>query len=109
MNTDTEKKKKYTASFTVTKSFGVEVVFEAPNDEIAAEMASDMAQDDSEFISDNCDPDTETVQSIVLDRSVLLHPSQEIKVDRAASRWCNLWLEDREEEEEEEDDDDDDC
>lgn len=100
MNTDTEKKKKYTASFTVTKSFGVEVVFEAPNDEIAAEMASDMAQDDSEFISDNCDLDTESVQSIVLDNKPY-GDSQETKVDREVSRWCDQWLEDRAEEESE--------
>ena len=93
--------KKYTAEFTVTKTFGVQVVFEAPNDELAREMASDMAQDDSDFISDNCDPDTESVQSIDLDSPPDSRGEQGTKVDRAVSRWCDQWLKDRAEEEEE--------
>jgi len=98
MNTDI--KKKYKASFTVTKSFDVRVVFEAPNDEIAREMASDMAEEDIDFISDNCDPDTESVESIDLDSPPDSRFEQGTKVDRAVSRWCDQWLKDREENQE---------
>ncbi len=40
---------KYRTSYTVVKSFESQVVFEAPNDDAAAEMASDGSQ----WVSDN--------------------------------------------------------
>jgi len=81
---------KYTTTFTVTKSFEVEVVFEAPNAQTASEMASDMADDD--IILDRCDNDG-IVESVDLD----FYP-KEVKyrtVDRSIQRWCDRWLKDK--------------
>ena len=89
---------KYTATFTVVKSFEAQVVFEAPNDEVAAEMASDMTQDDSDFIADRADEDSVTVDSVSLDGSHVC-PDESTKVDRSTQRWCENWLEEREEDE----------
>lgn len=82
---------KYTTTFTVTKSFEVEVVFEAPNAQIATEMASDMADDD--IISNRCDSDG-IVESVELDFDPTEAKYQTVKVDRSIQRWCNRWLKD---------------
>ncbi len=58
---------KYTASFTVVKSFEAQVVFEAENDDVAAEMASDMTEEDSDFIAGEADEDSANVDSVSLD------------------------------------------
>lgn len=89
---------KYTATFTVTKSFEAEVHFEAPNDEVAAEMASDMAMDDSDFVSDRVDEDSVNVDSVSLDRSCACQDDS-ARVDRHVQRWCDQWLKDRAEDE----------
>ena len=89
---------KYTATFTVVKSFEAQVVFEAPNDDVAAEMASDMTQDDSDFIADRADEDSVAVDSVSLDGSHVCR-DESTKVDRSVQRWCENWLKEREEDE----------
>ena len=87
---------KYLASFTVVKSFEAQVVFEAPNEDVAAEMASDMTQDDSDFIADRADKDSVTVDSVSLDGNSRVSPI--CPTDRSAQRWCENWLKERNDE-----------
>ena len=87
---------KYTASFTVVKSFEAQVVFEAPNEDVAAEMASDMTQDDSDFIADRADEDSVTVDSVSRDGRVVCQLPNHAPVDRSVQRWCENWLKERE-------------
>ena len=96
---------KYLASFTVVKSFEAQVVFEAPNDDVAAEMSSDMTQDDSDFIADRADENSVTVDSVSLDGSWLCNTDaakvglKDLRpVDRSVQRWCENWLKEREDE-----------
>ena len=95
MSTDVETMKKYRATFTVTKSFEAKVVFEAPNDQVAKEMANDMADDD--FVADRADEDSVSVDSVSLD--VVSYAAQNDKADRSVQRWCESWRNDREEDE----------
>ena len=76
---------KYTASYTVVKSFETQVVFEAPNDDVAAVMASDMAQNDSSFIADRKRFDRIT-PSVTVEMGGRV--SQSLPVDRNVQRWC---------------------
>ncbi len=88
---------KYTQSFTVVKSFEAKVIFEAPNDDVAAEMASDMTQDDGDFIADRADEDSVAVDSVSLDGSHVCQLAGDPPVDRSVQRWCENWLNEREE------------
>jgi hypothetical protein len=97
-----EEMKKYRVAFTITKSFETEVFFEAPNAEVAAEMASDMEQDDSEFISERSEDEDGDVDSVTLDGEPIEWKYQTVKVDRSIQKWCEQWIKDRAEEEAEE-------
>lgn len=88
--------KKYRATFTVTKTFESEVFFEAPDDEVAAEMASDMEQDEDENISDRADDDSVSVDEVSLDGNPK-ETNSPVKVDRSIQRWCDQWMKEREE------------
>lgn len=92
---------KYSATFTVTKSFEIEIFFEAPNAEIAAEMAADMEQDDCDFVSDRCDAESngDSIDSVTLDGNPVEAKYQTVRVDRSVQRWCEQWLKDRAEDE----------
>lgn len=85
---------KYTTTFTVIKSFEVEVVFEAPNAQIAAEMASDMANEDIVGDIGNVFYEDGIVESIDLDDQPKEARYQTVKVHRSIKRWCDQWFKD---------------
>lgn len=88
---------KYTAVFVVTKQYEVEVTFEAPNEDIASEMANDMSVEPAEFIEDMAEDCFSTEVSDP--ESVVKTEYEDARVSRYVQSWCSEWLKDREEEE----------
>lgn len=85
---------KYTAVFVVTKQYEVEVTFEAPNEDIASEMANDMSVEPAGFIEDKAE---DCFSTEVSDPTIIIY--EDAKVSRYVQSWCSEWLKDREEEE----------
>lgn len=71
------------------KSFEVQVSFEAPNDEIATEMANDMIQDDD---FDFGDGEEIGIESVTFDS--MADGDKDARVDRSVKRWCESWWKD---------------
>lgn len=94
----------FKAEFTVTKSFPVQVFFEAADAEVAAEMARDMEQDDEagEILSDECEEGDHQLDSVEMDGAPSEYQIQSVSTTRSIKRWCDQWVKDRAEEEAEE-------
>lgn len=104
MSTENEEMTKYTVSFTVTKNFDIEVVFEAPSAEAAAEICDEIVQEaDENFLDELKD---ECVDEYLEDVGLLKPPVpakwQTVEVNRVMQAWCDDWLQEHQEEENEE-------
>jgi hypothetical protein len=97
-------KKNYIFKFYVERTYEVEFVVPAPDQETADQMAKDMADNCEEFPNDMIDDDNDSYEVGEIEVGFVRENDTTYKhtPSRQVAAWCEMWEEEQKEDEEEE-------